>query len=294
MACSSSSSTSWPRRWRCSASSRSSITIGLVDGDVDHARALVVAVDAVAPDGGLDLVEVLEAEALERRHLVGEALLAVADAVGEAGLHEAAVASAGGRADGATLDEHDVAGRVALLGDERRPQPGVAAADDAEVAASRSARASGWTRAGRRRRTSTGGGTASAIASRWASSMGRGSLWHYLPAAMDLGIAGKRAAVAAASAGLGFGAAAALAAEGVQVVICGRDDARAAGRGRADRARLRALGGRRGHGRGWRGVRRRGARRARSDRHPGHERRRPAAGRLRVDAASTPTRPRST
>ena len=40
---------------------------------------------------------------------------------------------------------------------------------------------------------------------------------------MDLGIAGKRAAVAAASAGLGFGAAAALAAEGVQVVICGRD-----------------------------------------------------------------------
>ncbi|HEX6787216.1 MAG TPA: SDR family NAD(P)-dependent oxidoreductase, partial [Acidimicrobiales bacterium] len=43
---------------------------------------------------------------------------------------------------------------------------------------------------------------------------------------MDLGIAGKRAAVAAASAGLGFGAAAALAAEGVQVVICGRDDSR--------------------------------------------------------------------
>jgi 3-oxoacyl-[acyl-carrier protein] reductase len=43
---------------------------------------------------------------------------------------------------------------------------------------------------------------------------------------MDLGIAGKRAAVAAASAGLGFGAAAALAAEGVEVAICGRDDAR--------------------------------------------------------------------
>ena len=80
----------------------------LVDGDVDHTRALVVAVDAVAPDGGLDLVEVLEAEALERRHLVREPLLAVADTVGEAGLHEAAVASAGGRADGATLDQDDV------------------------------------------------------------------------------------------------------------------------------------------------------------------------------------------
>ena len=43
---------------------------------------------------------------------------------------------------------------------------------------------------------------------------------------MDLGIAGKRAAVAAASAGLGRGAARALAAEGVRVAICGRDRAR--------------------------------------------------------------------
>jgi 3-oxoacyl-[acyl-carrier protein] reductase len=39
---------------------------------------------------------------------------------------------------------------------------------------------------------------------------------------MDLGIAGRRAAVAAASQGLGFGVAQALAAEGVQVAICGR------------------------------------------------------------------------
>jgi 3-oxoacyl-[acyl-carrier protein] reductase len=39
---------------------------------------------------------------------------------------------------------------------------------------------------------------------------------------MDLGIAGRRAAVAAASQGLGFGVAAALAAEGVHVAICGR------------------------------------------------------------------------
>lgn len=50
---------------------------------------------------------------------------------------------------------------------------------------------------------------------------------------MDLGIAGRRAAVAAASRGLGFATAAALAAEGVSVAICGRDQARveeAAGR----------------------------------------------------------------
>ncbi len=40
---------------------------------------------------------------------------------------------------------------------------------------------------------------------------------------MDLGIAGRRAAVAAASRGLGFGAATALAAAGVRVAICARD-----------------------------------------------------------------------
>lgn len=43
---------------------------------------------------------------------------------------------------------------------------------------------------------------------------------------MDLGIAGRRAAVAGASAGLGFGTAAALVAEGVKVAICSRDRAR--------------------------------------------------------------------
>jgi 3-oxoacyl-[acyl-carrier protein] reductase len=43
---------------------------------------------------------------------------------------------------------------------------------------------------------------------------------------MDLGIAGRRAAVAAASSGLGLAAAKALAAEGVRVAICGRDEDR--------------------------------------------------------------------
>src|SRR5262249_11974506 len=41
---------------------------------------------------------------------------------------------------------------------------------------------------------------------------------------MDLGISGRRAAVAAASRGLGYATAAALAAEGVHVAICGRDE----------------------------------------------------------------------
>jgi 3-oxoacyl-[acyl-carrier protein] reductase len=43
---------------------------------------------------------------------------------------------------------------------------------------------------------------------------------------MDLGITGRRAAVAAASRGLGRACAEALTAEGVQVAICGRDPAR--------------------------------------------------------------------
>jgi 3-oxoacyl-[acyl-carrier protein] reductase len=43
---------------------------------------------------------------------------------------------------------------------------------------------------------------------------------------MDLGIAGRTAAVAGASSGLGLAAAQALAAEGVRVALCGRDRAR--------------------------------------------------------------------
>src|SRR5687767_7346981 len=61
---------------------------------------------------------------------------------------------------------------------------------------------------------------------------------------MDLGIAGRRAAVAAASAGLGLGAARALVADGVHVAICGRDADRLA----AAVADLEGLGGGQVHG----------------------------------------------
>jgi 3-oxoacyl-[acyl-carrier protein] reductase len=56
---------------------------------------------------------------------------------------------------------------------------------------------------------------------------------------MDLGISGRTAAVAASSAGLGLGAAKALAAEGVRVVISGRDPERL----NAAAAQVRAFGG---------------------------------------------------
>jgi 3-oxoacyl-[acyl-carrier protein] reductase len=61
---------------------------------------------------------------------------------------------------------------------------------------------------------------------------------------MDLGIAGRRAAVAAASGGLGLGAARALVADGVDVAICGRDPDRLAGAV----AELEAIGGGAVHG----------------------------------------------
>ncbi len=103
-------------------------------GDVDDAVAFVVALDVVALDRPLDVVQVLQPEILEQVDLVGVTVDAVEHAVGEARFHEPAVAPAGGTADLALVDEHDVAGRVAFLGDHRGPQSGVAAAHDAQVA----------------------------------------------------------------------------------------------------------------------------------------------------------------
>jgi len=61
-------------------------------GHLDLAGALELAVDAVAVHGGLELVQVLGAEALQGVELVGPAPLPVGEAVGEAGLAEPAVA----------------------------------------------------------------------------------------------------------------------------------------------------------------------------------------------------------
>ncbi|MFZ4519945.1 MAG: SDR family oxidoreductase [Microthrixaceae bacterium] len=58
---------------------------------------------------------------------------------------------------------------------------------------------------------------------------------------MDLGIGGRRAAVAAGTAGLGLGTARALVAEGVHVAVCGRDPDRLAAA--VEDLRARAAGG---------------------------------------------------
>ncbi len=268
-------------------------------GDVDHARALVVAVDAVALDRRLDGVEVLQAELLEQFDLAGESPLAVGDAVGERRLHEPSVATARRRPDLGGVDQHDVAGRVALLGDDCRPQPGVAAADDAQVARL----GAHESRVGVRFvdvvvpvREQVGVGDGVEVGG--ALVVGAG---HVVSPArlvprqcrrtatrrygMDLGISGKRAAVAAASSGLGLASAKALAAEGVKVAICGRDKARLDAAAAEVGARLRADRRRRQRRRRGSGVRRRCRRGARGRRHPRHQRRR-AAGRA---TSPTPT-----
>ena len=97
------------------------------------AGSLEAAVDAVAGHRRLDRVEVLPAQPVECRHLVGEAREPVGRPVGERGDAEPAVAS-GRRPPGVPrLEQHDVARRVGLLGLQRGPQPGEAAADDREV-----------------------------------------------------------------------------------------------------------------------------------------------------------------
>jgi hypothetical protein len=59
-------------------------------------------------------------------------------AVGQAGVDEAAVAAGRGPTDAVGLDENDASMRVALCRMQSGPEPGVAAADDQQVAADRS------------------------------------------------------------------------------------------------------------------------------------------------------------
>jgi len=53
--------------------------------------------------------------------------------VGEGGFDEAAVAAARRPADALAFEQHDAGVGVAAFGEQGRPEPGVAAADDGEV-----------------------------------------------------------------------------------------------------------------------------------------------------------------
>ena len=107
------------------------------DGRADLTRPPPVAVDAVASDGTLDLVQVLEAEPIQRLQLIREVTEAVVDAVRQRGHAEAAVATGGLPADAAALEERDVAIGVVLLGQQGGPHPGQARATTARSHSSR-------------------------------------------------------------------------------------------------------------------------------------------------------------
>ena len=77
--------------------------------------------------------EVLPPEALQQLDLVAEAGEPVLEAVGKRGEREPAIAAARPAADRVGLEQHHLPGRVVGLRVERRPEPGEAAADDAEV-----------------------------------------------------------------------------------------------------------------------------------------------------------------
>src|SRR4051794_41682352 len=72
-------------------------------------------------------------EPLQRPDFFAEARDPVLQPVGERADREAAVAPAGAEADRLRLQQDDLAARVVGLREERRPEPGEAAADDAEV-----------------------------------------------------------------------------------------------------------------------------------------------------------------
>ena len=104
-----------------------------LERDAEIAGQLEVAVDAEAADVRDEAVEVLVAQPLELRQLVGEAGEAVLEPVRERADREATVPPARAEPDCLGLEEDDVARGVVAFGVQRRPEPGEAAADDAEI-----------------------------------------------------------------------------------------------------------------------------------------------------------------
>jgi hypothetical protein len=124
------------------------VLVGLEDHD-EVARRLEAAVDPVRREVAAEAVEVLHAEALERRHLVLEAAEPFANPVGERVRQEAAVSPARPEPDRVRLEDDHVAARIVGLRVQRRPQPREPAADDAEVRLLRAAQGRGRVARGR-------------------------------------------------------------------------------------------------------------------------------------------------
>ena len=99
----------------------------------DLAGHVEVGVDPVPGEGPSRPAMFSAPEPLERGDLVGPAGQPLGEPVGQRRRDEPAVAPRRRDAEPAALQEHDVARRVVLLGLDRRPEPGEAAADDDEV-----------------------------------------------------------------------------------------------------------------------------------------------------------------
>ncbi len=104
------------------------------DGHGELTGRLELGVDPVAIEVDAQLLIVVSAEPLDRADLVREADTAVFDPVRQRVVQEATVARARAGAAADPLQDHDAPPRRQFLGVERSPEPGVAAADDAEVA----------------------------------------------------------------------------------------------------------------------------------------------------------------
>ena len=108
-----------------------------LDREVDHARALPLAVQTQVHHRRTDGREVLLAEPDQRIGLIGRAAAAVVVVAREARAAEPAVAARRRPSHRPSLHQHDPRGGVPLLRAQRRPQAGVPAADHGDVGAGR-------------------------------------------------------------------------------------------------------------------------------------------------------------
>ena len=108
-----------------------------VQHDGQLAGSLELALDAETGEIGDEAVEVLAPEPLELDELVGEPREPVLEPVCQRRVREPAVAAARAEPARLTLEDDHVAARIAGLRVERRPEPGEAAADDAQIAVGR-------------------------------------------------------------------------------------------------------------------------------------------------------------
>ncbi len=105
------------------------------ESDADFTSAFPVAFDAVARDRLFNLIEVLSPESFDDVHLVAKPVPTIIKSVRQRRIAEATVASRSPSSRFVLLNDDDAAFGVALLGEERRPETGIARTNNAEVRA---------------------------------------------------------------------------------------------------------------------------------------------------------------